>query len=164
MLLKGVPMINICFEIDANGILVVSAEEKLLSGRNKNKITINDYKNRLHNWEIEKMVKEAEKYKKEDQENEKKEEAKELFKLYAYELRDSVSDLAIQGANKKTIVDAVKKALQWLSENQLAECSKYDDERKKLETLCNPISAKAKMRQLQAAGNIHDAARSSCRC
>ncbi|XP_062018999.1 heat shock cognate 70 kDa protein-like [Rosa rugosa] len=143
---KGVPSISVCFEIDANGILVISAEEILLTGRKK-KITINDYKNRLHSWEIEKMVKEAEKYKAEDEENKKKEEAKVLFELYAYGLRDSVSDLALNEANKKTIVDAVKKALLWLNANQLVECSKYEDERAKLESLCNPIIAKAKMRQ-----------------
>lgn len=142
---KGKYPINICFEIDANGILVVSAEEKSLGL--KNKITITNNRGRLSKQEIKKMIEEAEKYKVEDEENKKKDVAKIELELYAFNLRESLSDLALDRANKKKIVDAVENALQWLDENQLAECGDYEDEMKKLEKLCNSIIAKAKMRR-----------------
>ena len=109
---KGKYPINICFEIDANGILVVSAEEKSLGL--KNKITITNNRGRLSKQEIKKMIEEAEKYKVEDEENKKKDVAKIELELYAFNLRESLSDLALDRANKKKIVDAVENALQWL--------------------------------------------------
>lgn len=142
---KGKYPINICFEIDANGILVVSAEEK--SSGLKNKITITNNRGRVSKQEIKKMIEEAEKYKVEDEENKKKDVAKIELELYAFNLRESISDLALDRANEKKTVDAVENALQWLDENQLAECGDYEDEMKKLENLCNSIIAKAKMRR-----------------
>jgi L1 cell adhesion molecule like protein len=77
---RGVPQISVCFDIDANGILNVSAEDK--STGQKNKITITNDKGRLSKDDIERMVQEAEKYKAEDEEARRKMEAKNALENY----------------------------------------------------------------------------------
>ncbi|KAK1298661.1 putative mediator of RNA polymerase II transcription subunit 37c [Acorus calamus] len=87
---RGVPQITVCFDIDANGILNVSAEDKTTG--QKNKITITNDKGRLSKEEIEKMVQEAEKYKSEDEEHKKKVESKNALENYAYNMRNTIKD------------------------------------------------------------------------
>ncbi|XP_026429321.1 probable mediator of RNA polymerase II transcription subunit 37c [Papaver somniferum] len=149
---RGVPQITVCFDIDANGILNVSAEDKT-TGK-KNKITITNDKGRLSMEEIEKMVQEAEMYKTEDEEHKKKIESKNGLENYAYNMRNAIKDEKIAGkldpADKKKIEDAIEAAIQWLDTNQLAEAEEFDDKMKELESLCNPIIAK--MYQVGGAG------------
>ncbi|WZZ50970.1 hypothetical protein YC2023_051077 [Brassica napus] len=113
---RGVPQITVCFDIDANGILNVSAEDKTTG--QKNKITITNDKGRLSKDEIEKMVQEAEKYKSEDEEHKKKVEAKNALENYAYNMRNTIHDDKIgeklPAADKKKIEDSVEEAIQWL--------------------------------------------------
>ncbi|KAJ4704731.1 Heat shock cognate 70 kDa protein [Melia azedarach] len=141
---RGVPQITVCFDIDANGILNVSAEDKTTG--QKNKITITNDKGRLSKEEIEKMVQEAEKYKSEDEEHKKKVEAKNALENYAYNMRNTVKDEKIgsklEPADKKKIEDAIEQAIQWLDSNQLAEADEFEDKMKELESICNPIIAK----------------------
>ncbi|PPS01909.1 hypothetical protein GOBAR_AA18764 [Gossypium barbadense] len=141
---RGVPQITVCFDIDANGILNVSAEDKTTG--QKNKITITNDKGRLSKEEIEKMVQEAEKYKSEDEEHKKKVEAKNALENYAYNMRNTVKDEKISAklpaADKKKIEDAIEQAIQWLDSNQLAEADEFEDKMKELESICNPIIAK----------------------
>ncbi|KAI3975122.1 hypothetical protein MKX01_038450 [Papaver californicum] len=141
---RGVPQITVCFDIDANGILNVSAEDKTTG--QKNKITITNDKGRLSKEEIEKMVEEAEKYKTEDEQHKQKVESKNSLENYAYNMRNTIKDEKIAGklapADKKKIEDAVEAAIQWLDANQLAEADEFDDKMKELESLCNPIIAK----------------------
>uniref|UniRef100_A0A6N2LTB6 Uncharacterized protein n=1 Tax=Salix viminalis TaxID=40686 RepID=A0A6N2LTB6_SALVM len=141
---RGVPQITVCFDIDANGILNVSAEDKTTG--QKNKITITNDKGRLSKEDIEKMVQEAEKYKSEDEEHKKKVESKNSLENYAYNMRNTIKDDKISsklGADdKKKIEDAIDEAIQWLDTNQLAEADEFDDKMKELESLCNPIIAK----------------------
>ncbi|XP_026414825.1 probable mediator of RNA polymerase II transcription subunit 37c [Papaver somniferum] len=141
---RGVPQITVCFDIDANGILNVSAEDKT-TGK-KNKITITNDKGRLSKEEIEKMVQEAERYKTEDEEHKKKIESKNGLENYAYNMRNTIKDEKIAGKlapeDKKKIEDAIEAAIQWLDSNQLAEAEEFDDKMKELESLCNPIIAK----------------------
>merc|ERR1712167_51593 len=92
---RGVPQINVCFDIDANGILNVSAEDKTTG--NKNKITITNDQGRLSKDEIERMVQEAEKYKAEDEEHKKKVEAKNSLENYAYNMRNTLNDDKVGG-------------------------------------------------------------------
>jgi len=80
-----VPQINVVFDIDANGILNVSAEDKTTG--QKNKITITNDKGRLSKEEIERMVSDAEKYKEEDEQHKKKVEAKNALENYAYNMK-----------------------------------------------------------------------------
>ena len=140
---RGVPQITVCFDIDAYGILNLSAEDK--TGQ-KNKITITNDKGRLSKDEIEKMVQEAKKYKSEDEEHKKKVEAKNSLENYAYNMRDTIQDEKIASklpaADKKKIEDAISAAISWLDSNQLAEADEFDDKMKELEGICNSIIAK----------------------
>ncbi|KAL2338539.1 hypothetical protein Fmac_012985 [Flemingia macrophylla] len=141
---RGVPQINVCFDIDANGILNVSAEDKTAGV--KNKITITNDKGRLSKEEIEKMVKDAERYKAEDEEVKKKVEAKNSLENYAYNMRNTIRDEKIGGKlgadEKQRIEKAVEDAINWLEGNQLAEVEEFEDKQKELEGICNPIIAK----------------------
>ncbi|KAK9100144.1 hypothetical protein Scep_023574 [Stephania cephalantha] len=141
---RGVPQINVCFDIDANGILNVSAEDKTAGV--KNNITITNDKGRLSKEEIEKMVNDAEKYKAEDEMVKKKVEAKNALENYAYNMRNTIKDDKIGGkldsGDKAKIEKAVGDAINWLEGNQLAEVDEFEDKLKELEELCNPIIAK----------------------
>ncbi|PIA65701.1 hypothetical protein AQUCO_00100893v1 [Aquilegia coerulea] len=141
---RGVPQISVCFDIDANGILNVSAEDKT-TGK-KNKITITNDKGRLSKEEIEKLVQEAEKYKAEDEEHQKKVEAKSTLENYVYSMRNTIKDENVGGklpsADKKKIEDAIDQAINWLDGNQLANADEFQDKLKQLESLCSPIVAR----------------------
>ncbi|TXG49754.1 hypothetical protein EZV62_025629 [Acer yangbiense] len=141
---RGVPQITVYFDIDANGILNVSAEDKTTG--QKNKITITNDKGRLSKDEIEKMVQEAEKYKSEDEEHKKKVESKNSLENYANNMRNTIKDEKIGSKltpdDKKKIEEAIEQAIQWLDGNQLAEADEFDDKMKELESICNPIIAK----------------------
>ncbi|CAA7398128.1 unnamed protein product [Spirodela intermedia] len=151
---RGVPQITVCFDIDANGILNVSAEDKTTG--QKNKITITNDKGRLSKEEIERMVREADKYKAEDEEIKKKVEAKNALENYAYNMRNTIRDEQIASkltpGEKKKIEDAVDGAIRWLDGNQLAEAEEFEHKMKELESVCNPILAKMYQGGAAAAG------------
>ncbi|XP_021904651.1 heat shock 70 kDa protein [Carica papaya] len=151
---RGVPQINVCFDIDANGILNVSAEDKTAGV--KNKITITNDKGRLSKDEIDRMVQEAERYKAEDEQVKKKVEAKNSLENYAYNMRNTVKDEKIGGklnpADKQKIEKAIDETVEWLDRNQLAEVEELEDKLKELEGICNPIIAK--MYQGGAGGDV----------
>ena len=141
---RGVPQINVCFDIDANGILNVSAEDK--STGQKNKITITNDKGRLSKEEIERMVQEAEKYKAEDEEHKKKVEAKNGLENYAYNMKNTMNDENVGGKldadDKAKIEAAVEETITWLDGNQTAEIDEFEDKLKEIEGICNPIISK----------------------
>ncbi|KAG1364388.1 heat shock 70 kDa protein [Cocos nucifera] len=141
---RGVPQINVCFDIDANGILNVSAEDKTAGV--KNKITITNDKGRLSKEEIEKMVRDAERYKAEDEEVKKKVEAKNALENYAYNMRNTVRDDKIKSklseGDRQKIETAVEETITWLEGNQLAEVDELEHKLKELEEVCNPIIAR----------------------
>ncbi|XP_010063599.1 heat shock 70 kDa protein-like [Eucalyptus grandis] len=141
---RGVPQINVCFDLDANGILNVSAEDKTAGTRNQ--ITITNEKGRLSKDDIERMVKEAERYKAEDEEVKRKVEAKNSLENYAYNMRTTVRDDKIAGKlnpeDKQKIEKAVDEVIEWLDRNQLAEVDEFEDKLKELEALCGPIISK----------------------
>jgi len=153
-----VPQINVTFDIDANGILNVSAEDKT-TGK-KNKITITNDKGRLSKEEIERMVQEAEKYKAEDEEVKRKVEARNALENYAYNMRNTVRDEKIASKlpaeDKKKIEDTVEDAIKWLDGNQLAEAEEFEDKMKELENVCNPIISKMYQGGAGAAGMDED--------
>jgi L1 cell adhesion molecule like protein len=138
---RGVPQINVCFDIDANGILNVAAEDKTAGV--KNKITITNDKGRLSKEEIERLVQDAEKYKSEDEEVKRKVEAKNGLENYAYNLRNTIRDEKIAGqlssGDKEKLEKAVNETISWLDNNQLAEVDEFEDKQKELEGICNPI-------------------------
>jgi L1 cell adhesion molecule like protein len=141
---RGVPQVNVVFDIDANGILNVSAEDKTAGV--KNKITITNDKGRLSKDDIEKMVQDAEKYKAEDEEVKRKVDAKNGLENYAYNMKNTIRDDKISGQlsadDKQKIEKAVESAIQWLDQNQLAEVDEFEDKQKELEGICNPIIAR----------------------
>merc|ERR550537_2009550 len=120
---RGQPQIDVCFDIDANGILNVSALEK--STGKENKITITNDKGRLSQDEIERMVAEAEKYKAEDDANKNRIEAKNGLENYCYSLKSSISSDELEAKIEETI--------SWLDSNQSAEKEEYEEKQKALE-------------------------------
>ncbi|CAI9098785.1 OLC1v1035492C1 [Oldenlandia corymbosa var. corymbosa] len=138
---RGVPQVNVVFDIDANGILHVTAEDKTAGV--KNQITITNDKGRLSKDEIDRMVKDAEKYRAEDEEVKKKVEAKNGLENYAYNMRNTVRDekfaSKLKPEDKEKIEKVVGEAIEWLDRNQLAEVDELEDKLKELENVCNPI-------------------------
>ena len=141
---RGVPQIDVTFDIDANGILNVSAVEK--STGKEQKITITNDKGRLSKDDIERMVEEAEKYKAEDETNRERIEAKNGLENYAYGLRNSLNEEKlkdkIDAEDKKTIDDKVTEVMTWLDANQSAEKEEFEAKQKEVEELANPIMTK----------------------
>ncbi|KAB1217893.1 Heat shock cognate 70 kDa protein [Morella rubra] len=135
---KGKASISVCFDIDANGILNVSAEEKTTGVSCK--ITITNDKARLSKEEIDRMVDDAEKYKVQDDEYRKQVKARATLEQYAYNLRNTLNgneigvNLAV--ASKKNIETAIDEVTQWLDDIQLAEVAEYEEKRKGLELIC----------------------------
>merc|ERR1711871_1583515 len=129
---------------DANGVMNVSAKDKATS--TENNITITNDKGRLSQDDIERMVKEAEKYAAEDDAMKEKIEAKNQLENYAYSMRNSINDEKlkdkIDAADKETIEKAITETTDWLDANQTAEKDEYDAKQKELEGVCNPIMMK----------------------
>jgi L1 cell adhesion molecule like protein len=142
---RGKPEVEVTFDIDANGILNVSAVEK--STGKENKITITNDKGRLSQDEIERMVNDAEKYKKEDESAKERVEAKNQLENYAYGLKNSLSEepmkSKVSDADKTKIEESVKDVIEWMDSNPSAEKSEYDGKREDLEKLANPIMQSA---------------------
>lgn len=142
---RGVPQIEVTFEIDVNGILRVSAEDK--GTGNKEKIVINNDQNRLSPDDIERMVKDAEKFADEDKKVKEKVEARNELESYAYSLKNQVGDKEKLGAKlsdeeKKKIEEAVDKKIAWLGENSDADAEELKQQKKELEDIVQPIVAK----------------------
>ncbi|KAI3987953.1 hypothetical protein MKX01_021067 [Papaver californicum] len=139
---RGTPQIEVTFEVDANGILNVKAEDKG-TGRAE-KITITNDKGRLSQEEIERMVKEAEEFAEEDKKVKEKIDARNGLETYIYNMKNQIGDkdkLAekLESEEKEKIEAAVKEALEWLDENQSAEKEDFDEKLKEVEAVCNPI-------------------------
>jgi L1 cell adhesion molecule like protein len=141
---RGKPQVEVTFDIDANGILQVSALDKT-TGKS-NKITITNDKGRLSKEQIEKMVQDAEKFKKQDDEQRERIEAKNHLENYGYSLRSAVRDEAVAGkmsdSDKSTINTSVDEALKWVEENPTAGKEAYEAKQKELEAKCMPIMSK----------------------
>ena len=137
---RGQPQIDVTFDIDANGILNVSAMEK--STGKEQKITIKNDKNRMSADEIERLVQEAERYKAEDEANRSRVEAKNSLENYAFQMRNTVQDeknSAMPADAKEKIEAAVKETTTWLENNQSAEKEEFEEKQKALEAICLPI-------------------------
>jgi heat shock protein 1/8 len=141
---RGQPQIDVTFDIDANGILNVSAIEK--STGKENKITITNDKGRLSQDEIERMVSEAEKYKAEDDANKNRIEAKNGLENYCYSLKSSISSDEVKDKipeeDKTALEAAIEDAIQWLDSNPAAEKEEYEEKQKSLEGVAMPILQK----------------------
>jgi heat shock protein 1/8 len=141
---RGVPQIEVTFDLDANGIMNVSAIEK---GTGKsNKIVITNDKGRLSKEEIERMLAEAEKYKAEDELEASRIGAKNALESYAYSLRNTLSDPKfdekLEAGEKEKLKSEIDKTVSWLDESQQATKEEYESQQKELEAVANPIMMK----------------------
>jgi heat shock 70kDa protein 1/2/6/8 len=142
---RGVPQIEVTFDIDANGILNVTAEDKT-TGK-KNNITITNDKGRLSKEEVERMVADAEKYKAEDDAQKARVDAKNGLEGYVFNLRNTLSDENIAGkladADKDAIKNVVDSTIAWMDSNhQVLEKEEYEKKQKEVEAVVNPIMSK----------------------
>jgi len=147
---RGMPQIEVTFDIDANGILNVSAMEK--SSGKEHKIQIKNDKGRMSAEEIERLVAEAEKYKAEDEANRSRIEAKNSLDSYIFQVKNSINDekLAskISEDDKKKVLDAVEDVTKWLDANFDAQKEEFEKKQKELEDVYMPI--------ITAAGGVGD--------
>ncbi|XP_009592769.1 luminal-binding protein 5-like [Nicotiana tabacum] len=156
---RGTPQIEVTFEVDANGILNVKAEDKA-SGKSE-KITITNDKGRLSQEEIERMVKEAEEFAEEDKKVKERIDARNSLETYVYNMRNQINDkdkLAdkLESDEKEKIETATKEALEWLDDNQSAEKEDYDEKLKEVEAVCNPIITAVYQRSGGAPGGASE--------
>ncbi|KAI7457532.1 Heat shock 70 kDa protein, partial [Hortaea werneckii] len=141
---RGVPQIEVTFDLDANGIMNVSALEK---GTGKtNKIVITNDKGRLSKEEIERMLAEAEKYKEEDEAEAARIQAKNGLESYAYSLKNTIQDEKvsekIEAGEKEKLQAKIDETVSWIDDNQTATKDEYESQQKELEGVANPIMVK----------------------
>lgn len=141
---RGVPQIEVTFDIDANGILNVTALER--STNKENKITITNDKGRLSKEDIERMVNEAEKYRTEDEKQKETISAKNALESYCFNMKATMDEDNLKGkitdSDKTLILDKCNETIKWLDANQLADKEEYEHRQKELESVCNPIITK----------------------
>jgi len=138
---RGVPQIEVTYDIDANGILNVTAVEK--STQKTNKITITNDKGRLSTDDIKRMVEDAAKYAEQDKIQKERIDAKNELENYVYTIRNMLNEekmkQMIDDQNKQQMDKLITESIQWLEENQQATKEEYDDKRKEIEGVWNPI-------------------------
>merc|ERR1712048_1527034 len=141
---RGVPQIEVTFDIDANGILNVSAVDK--STNKQSKITITNDQGRLSKEEIERMVNDADKFKAEDEKQKERIAAKNGLESYCFNMKSTLNDEKLKEKisedDQKTILDRCNDAISWLDGNQTAEVDEFKGKLKELENVCNPIISK----------------------
>jgi heat shock 70kDa protein 1/2/6/8 len=145
---RGVPQIEVTFDMDANGILSVSAVEK--STGKERRITIKNDKGRLSSAEIDRLVQEAERYKAEDAANRARVEAKNALENYILQVKGALRDYeqgqgqgqgqgSLSAGDRSKVEEAVGAASQWLSGNQMGEAEEFEERRRGLEAVVGPI-------------------------
>lgn len=140
---RGVPQIEVTFEIDTNGILQVSAVDK---GTGKSeKITITAEKGRLSETDIERMVEEAKEYADEDRKIKERVDARNGLESYLFNLKNTLEDegrnLAenLSGQDLKDLTDTIEEAMDWMDENPEADKDEMEAKQKEVENVANPI-------------------------
>ncbi|XP_031339070.1 heat shock protein 70 A1-like [Photinus pyralis] len=139
---RGVPKIEVTFNMDANGILNVSAKDTS-SGKSQ-QITIKNDKGRLSQRDIDQMVADAEKYKEEDEKQRTRISASNQLEGYVFNLKQTLGDVGdkLSAEDKNVVQNACDGCLKWLDNNLLAEKEEYEDQQKQLTHLCSPIMSK----------------------
>ncbi|XP_072940598.1 heat shock protein 68-like [Epargyreus clarus] len=139
---RGVPKIDVTFDLDANGILNVSAKENS-TGRSKNIVIKND-KGRLSQAEIDRMLAEAERYKEEDERQRERVAARNQLETYAFGVKQALDEAGerLSAQDKETARSECDAALQWLDNNTLAEKEEYEHKLKDLQRTCSPLMSK----------------------
>nr|AAO45194.1 RH21402p [Drosophila melanogaster] len=142
---RGIPQIEVSFEIDANGILQVSAEDK--GTGNKEKIVITNDQNRLTPEDIDRMIRDAEKFADEDKKLKERVESRNELESYAYSLKNQIGDKDKLGAKlsddeKNKLESAIDESIKWLEQNPDADPEEYKKQKKDLEAIVQPVIAK----------------------
>jgi L1 cell adhesion molecule like protein len=141
---RGQPQIEVSFDVDANGIMNITAEEK--TTKKTNNITITNDKGRLTKEQIEEMIKKADEYKEEDNKLKEKIEAKNGLENYLYNLKNSMTKRegspAILDEVKEELDPIIEEGLKWLEENDKQETDVYKEKQKELEAKVNPLMQK----------------------
>lgn len=142
---RGVPQIEVTFQIDENGILTVTAEDK--GSGNSEAITITNDQNTLSREDIDRMIQDAEKFAEEDKQVKEKVESKNELESYAYSLKNQLNDNEKLGGKlsedeKSKILSAVDEAIEWLDSNPDASTEEYKEKKKAVEEVANPIISK----------------------
>jgi len=138
---KGVPCIEVTFEVDANGVLNVAACDK--STGNQNKITITNDKGRLSKDEIEKMVSDAEKFKADDDAQRNKMDARIALETYCFNMKSTIEERNVRDKLSKPdlrlVENACDEALRWIDANRQVDVEKVVERQKEVEAACNPV-------------------------
>ncbi len=139
---RGVPQIDVSFDLDANGILNVSAKENS-TGRSKNIVIKND-KGRLSKEEIDRMVQEAERFKAEDDKQREKVQARNQLENYVYSVKQALDDAGdkLYDSEKNSCRQECDSVLRWLDNNTLAEKEEIDEKMQYLQRICSPVMSK----------------------
>ncbi|CAH1954954.1 unnamed protein product [Acanthoscelides obtectus] len=139
---RGVPKIEVTFDMDANGILNVSAKDN--SSGNVRNITIKNDKGRLSQKDIDRMLAEAERYKEDDEKQRQRVAAKNKLEAYIFQLKQAVQDCGdkLPSEDKETVERECESSLKWLDSNSLAEKEEFEDKEKELTRICSPIMSK----------------------
>jgi len=147
---RGVPQIEVTFDVDANGIMNVTASDKVTS--NSKKITIINEKGRLSKQEIDRMVNEGEKFRQEDEEIKGKIQAKNSLETYTYSLRNTLQDDHLKPkfapADLEKLSKVIDEVIHWLDQHQFVSKEDYEKKQKELESVAMPI-----MQQLHSSAN-----------
>ena len=141
---RGVPQIEVAFDIDSNGILNVTALEK--STGKSNKVEITNDKSRLSKDDIARMTAEAETYAKEDEEFKERVNAKNGLEGYCFQMQGMLNDEktkdVISAEDKESVNTTINDTLKWLEANQQVDKEEYDEKKKQVEDVCNKIISK----------------------
>jgi L1 cell adhesion molecule like protein len=141
---RGVPQIEVSFDIDSNGILNVSAQDKS-TGKSQT-IKINNDKGRLSAEDIEKMVNDAEKYKEEDERNKQRVNAKNELETYVYSMKQTMGEERVKEKlgeeDVATINEHVSNTLDWLDTHPAEDADSYQSKTKALQEVINPFMSK----------------------
>jgi L1 cell adhesion molecule like protein len=148
---RGVPQIEVVFDLDANGVLNVNATDK--AGGKSNKITITNDKGRLSKDDIERMVSEAEKFKDEDAAHKQTIESRNELENYVYYVKNSTQEEPFKSSltdeDRVTIETACKDAIEWLDEHSSATSDEYKSQKSSLEGVIQPIMMRGQPQQQQ---------------
>ncbi|KAL3636709.1 Luminal-binding protein 2 [Castilleja foliolosa] len=154
---RGVPQIEVTFEVDVNGILDVTAQDK--AGKKSKSITITNENGRLTEEEIEEKIREAEEFAEEDRKVKEKIESRNKLETYIFNMKSTINDgdkFKIESDDKEKIEEALRDANEWLDGNQDADKDELDEKMKELEDVCNPIIKMAYEKSGSRAGDGED--------
>lgn len=154
---RGVPKIEVQFDLNADGILNVSAKDNS-TGRQE-KITITNDKGRLSKADIDRMLSDAEKYREEDERQKEKITARNALESYIFGCKQAVDDAPsdrVSDSDKQTVRDKCSATMSWLDANNLAEKDEFEHKLKELQQVCGPIMAK-----MHGAGGAEQSSRPS---